>query len=264
MAQIFLDHRQVRHRSPRLLADLPRLPKLYFPLLRLQCNITQKELHPLRLLQLSLFGQEQLLTAFFIPRIRPRVTLGEIVDLHHILGNSTVRLARRIRVHKLLIPFPAIAVIIFQQPIHHIRAHQKHFALIADPECRIDVQPVKMFPHDMQAEAVDRRDLGKLNQDCLLLKMFIFRLRFQFFLNRRLDPLPHLRRCRPGKSHDKQAVYVLRVLPLRDHLDDPLNQPRGLAASGRCRHQEAFLPPLNYLLLFPGPIYCHFSPFPFS
>ena len=71
-------------------------------------------------------------------------------------------------------------------------------------------------------------------------------------------------RYRPGKSHDKQAVYVLRVLPLRDHLDDPLNQHRGLAASGRCRHQEAFLPPLNYLLLFPGPIYCHFSPFPFS
>ena len=176
MAQIFLDHRQVRHRSSRLLADLPRLPKLYFPLLRLQCNITQKELHPLRLLQLSLFGQEQLLTAFFIPRIRPRVTLGEIVDLRHILGNSTVRLARRIRVHKLLIPFPAVAVIIFQQPIHHISAHQKHFALIADPECRIDVQPVKMFPHDMQAEAVDRRDLGKLNQDCLLLEMFIFRL----------------------------------------------------------------------------------------
>ena len=33
-----------------------------------------------------------------------------------------------------------------------------------------------MFPHDMQAEAVDRRDLGKLNQNCLLLEMFIFRL----------------------------------------------------------------------------------------
>ena len=53
-----------------------------------------------------LFGQEQLLTAFSYHASGHGFTLGEIVDLHHILGNSTVRLARRIRVHKLLIPFP--------------------------------------------------------------------------------------------------------------------------------------------------------------
>ena len=52
--------------------------------------------------------------------------------------------------------------------------------------------------------------------------------------------------------------------PLRDHPDNPLNQHRGLAASGRCRHQEAFLAPLNYLLLFPGPLTAISRPFLFS
>ena len=87
--------------------------------------------------------------------------------------------------------------------------------------------------------------------------MAVVRLLLKLLLDRLLDPLPHLRRRRPGEGHDQKAVDLQRMLPLCDHPHNPLHQNRRLPASRRGRDQQIPAAALNDLPLFPCPIDCH-------
>ena len=82
---------------------------------------------------------------------------------------------------------------------------------------------MKMIADNEQTETVDRRDLGVVQQRGLLLQMLVFRLPNEFFSDRTADPLPHFRRRRIGKGHDKKPVNIHRMRPVADHLYDPLD-----------------------------------------
>ena len=61
---------------------------------------------------------------------------------------------------------------------------------------------MKMVAHDIQTEAVDRRDLRVMDERQLAQQMFISRVLIKSLLNRISDSLPHLRRRCIRKSHD--------------------------------------------------------------
>ena len=91
-----------------------------------------------------------------------------------------------------------------------------------------------MFPDQIETKAVNRHNLGMMNQGRLDLQMRILRLLRQLLLNSQGDSLPHLCRCRIGKCHDQKLVDIQRMLSFADQLNDSLNQHGSLAASG-CR-----------------------------
>ena len=90
------------------------------------------------------------------------------------------------------------------------------------------LQDAVSFDH-LQAETVDRGDLGMMHQCQLFLQMCIARIFFQSFLKSHPDALPHLGCRRVRKSQHQEPVDIRRVFSLCDQSEDPLHQDSGLS-----------------------------------
>ena len=90
-----------------------------------------------------------------------------------------------------------------------------------------------MLSQQMQAEAVDGGDLGILNQNRLLLQIFIIRLFRQLLFNGVKNPLSHLGGSGFRKCHHKKSLYISRMLLVCNHLNNTLHKNGRLPAS-RC------------------------------
>ena len=116
---------------------------------------------------------------------------------------------------------------------------------------------MKIIADHIQAEPVDRRDLGPGKKRFLPLQPFVSRV-LQDPLRQSLpDPFPHLGRGRFGKRGDQQTVRVHRMFRIRDQGQDPLHQHRRLAGTRGGRHQQIFFSGVDDLFLVLCPYDAH-------
>ena len=119
------------------------------------------------------------------------------------------------------------------QLLQGLPLHQPYLPLVGDAEGRVQADFVKMVPQQEQAEAVDGGNLGIVQERGLALDVGRVRPLREPLRDARRDALPHLRRCRIGKGHHQQAVYVHGMRLIADHAHDALHQYGGLAAACR-------------------------------
>lgn len=63
--------------------------------------------------------------------------------------------------------------------IHRLLAEKGHFSGIGNPEIRRDIQLIEIFPHQLIAKAVNRADMGAVQQNLLALKLGVRRICLQ-------------------------------------------------------------------------------------
>ena len=75
---------------------------------------------------------------------------------------------------------------------------------------------MKVIPDDIGTKSIDRRDLGIMDQCCLLLQMFIVRIFVQCLIDRIGDSLFHFSCRRSCKCHDQKPVDIHRPFWIHD------------------------------------------------
>ena len=154
--------------------------------------------------------------------------------------------------HKLL---GRLGVFFLKQLLHDIGFDKPKFALRAHAVRRLDAGAVKIILNHHTAETVYRGYLRHRNEHQLPLQLLILRLFLECVLERPLEPLFHLCRRRPCKSHDKKFVNIDRVVSVQNPGQNPFHQHCRLAGARCRRHKNITISQINDLLLLLRPIH---------
>ena len=224
--QIRLDHIPVHIRSVRLFTDLQgmlqQFPDISRPAAYPLCGAVRQFPAPGRLICLHTGSQ---------PFFRLRITSGILVELQDDLLDLTVISPGPEPLHKIKELFCPFVIACFQQLIQHVLAQEPELAFLRDAESGVNADDMEMIPDHGEAEAVDRRDGGAVDQGRLLLQPCVPGAFPELVLDRGPDPLFHLRcRCL-RKCHDEQAVHIHGMRFLCEPPDDPLHEHRRLAGT---------------------------------
>ena len=117
--------------------------------------------------------------------------------------------------------------------------------------------------YHIAAEAVDRRDLRMVDQDALLLQVFILRAFRKAGGQCRCQTVLHFSRRCPRKGHNEQAVDIYGMHRVRDHADDPFHEDCRFTRSGRRGDKQTAAAVIDHFPLLRCPFPCHRLP-PFS
>ena len=150
-----------------------------------------------------------------------------------------------------------LRVLLLQYLREGIGQHELCLHLVHLPEPRVEIDIGKIVVQQKGTEAVDRRDLRRVEQRLLPLQMPVFRILLQPVADGLRNALPHLGCRRARECHNEQPVNIHRILLVRDQPDDALDEHRRLAASGRCGDQNVMPPRVDHLLLLCRKLYCH-------
>ena len=99
-------------------------------------------------------------------------------------------------------------------------------------ELRVEFQLVKVLADQLQAEAVERADVGRLEERQLLRPAGIVGGLAQFLFQPGADALAHFRRRCLGEGHHEDFIQRRGGAFLQQAVQAPLHQRAGLAGAG--------------------------------
>ena len=250
----FLQKGNIKSRAVPFPGDFQSLGKKFLRLFHLFSEFSFYSSHPGGIFQLLLAFYLVSSAALLQPFPGIGITHGKLIELQYQVFNILIGFSLGksfYKGRKLLIVFPSIGF--FQDLFRYVPFHQPHFPFISHTERRVQVNKMKIVFYHIGAEAVYGGDLSMVDQGALPLKVFVFAVFLQPFLNGSGNPLFHLS-CRSfGKSHHQQPVNIHRPVFIHDPLQDPLYQHRSFSASCRGAYQNVAVPGIYDLLLFFGP-----------
>ena len=186
------------------------------------------------------------------PALRVGVALDAAEHVQHDLGQAAVVPPGGQGVHqdgKGAVRLDSL-VLLLQHVLQHLGHEHLCLPLVAQPEVRVQVQPVALLPQEGGAEGVDGGDLGPVHQGGLPPQVpvpWVLRQAGGELLG---DAGAQLGGGGLGVGDDQEAV---QVQPLPGHpVQQPLHQHPGLARPGSGGHQQFPAPVVYDLLLFIG------------